>query len=207
MSISFHKLWLLQSYDGGLSWLLITLANPLLLCRTERFMLWGTKTWENNNAKTLLSQSSACAKGISIPTRTTRHSETIQQSDPERLPPTVDVSFCCLDRVVLILVYCLQLWVYLHPTLCLSMHHFPVHPHSLFFLFLSTSHLLPLKLSSNSFRLVFSGSPLPPRHSPLGTTTAPINRMHALLCPGTAVVTLFMLQTLSIFSGSLEVEG
>lgn len=146
-------------------------------------------------------------KGISIPTRTTRHSETVQQSDSERLPPTADISFCCLDGIIFVLVYCLQLRLYLHPTLCLSMHPFPVHPYSLFFPFLSAFHLLPLKPSPHSFLLVFSGSPLPPRHSPLGTTTAPINCTHALLCPGTAGMTLFMPQTLSIFSGSLQVEG
>lgn len=69
---------------------------------------------------------------------------------------------------------------------------FPCPSSFLFSLFLLTFHLLSLKLPSNSF-LVFSGSPVPPLHSP-GPTTAPSSRRQALPCPGTAVGTLFMSQ-------------
>jgi len=147
------------------------------------------------------------SQAISVPTRNTRHSETVQGSDPEGLLPTADLSFCHSDGVILVLVYCLQLQVQLHPTLCLSTHPFPIHPRSLFFPFLSTFHLLPWKLPSNSFHLVFSGSPLAPRRAPLGSTAAPVTRLRAPLCLGTAVPTLFTPQAPSVFSGSLEEEG
>lgn len=98
-SISFLNLWLLQRYDGGLSWLLIGLANPLLLCRTVFHALGNEDLGKQQCQDTLVTeQHKLRTKGISIPTGTTRHSETIQGSDPARIPPTADVSFCRLDK-------------------------------------------------------------------------------------------------------------
>lgn len=99
-SISFLNLWLLQRYDGGLSWLLIGLANPLLLCRTVFHALGNEDLGKQQCQDTLVTeQHKLRTKGISIPTGTTRHSETIQGSDPARIPPTADVSFCRLDKL------------------------------------------------------------------------------------------------------------
>lgn len=60
MSICFLTLWLLQRHDEE-SWLLISLAEPLLPCRTECFMLRGMKTWENK-PKTLITKHLAQAE-------------------------------------------------------------------------------------------------------------------------------------------------
>lgn len=191
VSISCLNLWFLQRYDGGLSWLLISLANPPLLCRTEHFELWRMKTWENNNAKILLSQNST-NWGLRAflyqpgPPHAGGHSEKWPWETP--------------SHSWRLLLPELHLFWFIAFSSGIPASH-PVHLHSLFFPFLSAFHLLP----SNSFFLFFSGSPLPPRHS-LGTSTAPINRVQALLCLA-ELGWLFMLQTLSIFSDPLEVEG
>lgn len=108
VSISFLNLWLLQRYDGGPSWLLISLTNPVLLCRTEHFELWGMKTWENNNAKILLSQNSTNWELRAFLYQPgPPHAGDLSEEWPWETPSH---SWCFLLPVILVLVYCLQCW-------------------------------------------------------------------------------------------------
>lgn len=92
---------MMEAWAGCCSVLQI-FCSPAKQC----FVLWRMETWGNNNP--------VRSKGISAP----GPPATVRTfGDPVWLPPSADISFCCLNRVTPILLYCLQLWAY-HPTLC-----------------------------------------------------------------------------------------